>query len=124
MRLVRMHANREAHLGPRLRNLLALCDFLAILGGEHDEASHKTRLARTLHDGVEVGRELLTRQVTVRINHRTRVPGAAGDASSTIGAPPSGLAASTIPFDSMPINFAGCRFATTTTVLPTSASGS
>ena len=38
--------------------------------------------------------------------------------------PPSGLAASTMPFDSMPISFAGLRFATMATCRPTSASAS
>ena len=41
-----------------------------------------------------------------------------------LGLPPSGLAASTMPFDSMPISFAGFRLATMTIVRPTSASGS
>ena len=40
------------------------------------------------------------------------------------GLPPSGLAASTMPFDSMPISFAGFRLKTITIVRPTSASGS
>ena len=57
--------------------------------------------------------------------YRTRVPGAGGSSKLTsIGFPPSGLAASTIPFDSMPISFAGFRLTTMTTVRPTSASGS
>ena len=38
--------------------------------------------------------------------------------------PPSGLAASTMPFDSMPISFAGFRLATMATWRPTSASAS
>ena len=54
--------------------------------------------------------------------HRTRQPGSASTVTST-GFPPSGLAASTMPFDSMPISFAGFRLATITIVLPTSASG-
>ena len=39
------------------------------------------------------------------------------------GRPPSGLAASTMPFDSMPISLAGLRFATITMLRPTSCSG-
>src|SRR5437867_4178858 len=49
----------------------------------------------------------------------------AGTDGSTLrsdGSPPI-EAASTIPFDSMPISFAGCRFATITTFLPTNSSG-
>jgi hypothetical protein len=57
--------------------------------------------------------------------HRTRVPGSGGFSNdTTVGLPPSGLAARTIPFDSMPISFAGFRLKTMTTVLPTNASGS
>ena len=43
--------------------------------------------------------------------------------ATTIGLPPSGLAARTIPFDSTPISFAGFRLATMTTVRPMRASG-
>ena len=43
---------------------------------------------------------------------------------TSVGLPPSGLAASTMPFDSMPISFAGFRLNTMTMVRPTSASGS
>ena len=52
-------------------------------------------------------------------------PGGGGSSNDTsIGLPPSGLAASTMPFDSMPISLAGFRLNTITTVRPTSASGS
>ena len=57
--------------------------------------------------------------------HRTLVPG--GGASSNVTSvafPLSGLAASTMPFDSIPISFAGCRLNTTAIVRPTSVSGS
>src|SRR5262249_30620712 len=58
-------------------------------------------------------------------HHLTRVPGSGGASNPTsIGLPPSVLAARTIPFDSIPISFAGFRLKTTTTVRPTSASGS
>src|SRR5258706_7609689 len=57
--------------------------------------------------------------------HRTRVPGSGGVSNPTsIGFPPSALAASTMPFDSKPIRFAGFKLKTMTTVRPTSASGS
>ena len=49
--------------------------------------------------------------------YRTRVPGSGGVSKPTsIGLPPSGLAASTMPFDSTPISFAGFRLNTMTTV--------
>ena len=56
----------------------------------------------------------MTVEVGVEIGYRTRAP--AGSDSDrrrrAIGSPPSGLAASTMPFDSIPISFAGLRFAT------------
>ena len=68
------------------------------------------------------------------INRRTQVLDVFGNSATTVydgvsnvttvGLPPSGLAASTMPFDSIPISFAGFRLNTTTTVLPTSDSGS
>ena len=59
------------------------------------------------------------------LHYRTRVPGSgAASKPTSAGFPPSGLAARTIPFDSTPINFAGFRLNTTTTVRPTSVSGS
>ena len=65
------------------------------------------------------------RPATRAFIYRTRVPGSGGVSKRTsIGLPPSGLAASTMPFDSTPISFAGFRLNTMTTVRPTSASGS
>ena len=57
--------------------------------------------------------------------HLTFMPGFGSPSTvSNIGCPSSLLAARIIPFDSMPISFAGLRFATMTIVRPTSASGS
>src|SRR5687767_14303204 len=54
---------------------------------------------------------------------RTFVPaGTLGSTLIRLGSP-SIDAASTMPFDSTPINVAGCRFATITTFRPTSSSG-
>ena len=48
-----------------------------------------------------------------------RAPGAIAPSNATsTGLPPSGLAARIIPFDSIPISFAGLRLNTTPTVLP------
>lgn len=57
--------------------------------------------------------------------YRTSVPGATPDLSGETSArlPSSIFAASSIPCDSTPISFAGWRFATTITVLPTISSG-
>src|SRR6267142_293047 len=56
---------------------------------------------------------------------RTLVPGGGGSSNdTTVGLPPSGLAASTIPSDSITISLAGFRLNTMTTVRPTRASGS
>src|SRR6266513_46179 len=55
--------------------------------------------------------------------HFTFVPaGTLGSTLSSDGSP-SIDAASTMPFDSIPISFAGCRLATMTTLRPTSSSG-
>jgi len=52
----------------------------------------------------------------VGVDQRTRGPGAGGASKLTsIGLPPSGLAASTMPFDSIPISVAGFRLATIAT---------
>ena len=67
---------------------------------------------------------LLTVIFTTSIHAGCGAPGAMPSTLTSAGGPPSTLAASTMPFDSIPINFAGFRLATTTTVFPTSASGS
>src|SRR5204862_3384889 len=57
--------------------------------------------------------------------YRTLLPGGGGSSNDrSTGLPPSGLAASTMPFDSTPISVAGCRLNTITIVRPTRASGS
>ena len=62
--------------------------------------------------------------VVAVVVYRTRVPGGIdGSDRHEHRRPPSGLAASTMPFDSMPISFAGFRLATMTMVRPTSCSG-
>ena len=96
-------------------------------------------LARALHDAVEIARERVVGEMTVGIDHSmrargqpsrsgyrdARVPGATSPSKPTsVGLPPSGLAARTMPFDSMPISFAGFRLKTMTMVRPTSCSGS
>ena len=57
-------------------------------------------------------------------SHFTFVPGATAASNVQSTALPSTEPASTIPFDSTPMSFAGFRFATSTIVFPTSASGS
>jgi hypothetical protein len=60
-----------------------------------------------------------------RSHHRMRDPGGTSLSKLTsVGFPPSGLAARIIPFDSIPINFAGFRLNTIPIVRPTSCSGS
>ncbi len=126
MGLMRMNPRRKAHGRPAGADLAGLLELGVILCGKNYQASGKACFSRTRNHGVEVPGKLAPCQVTVGIDHRQRtlVPGVAGSALRTIGPPPSGLAASTIPFDSIPISLAGLRFATMTTVLPTRASGS
>ena len=59
----------------------------------------------------------------VPLRHLTFVPGATSVSNVQSTALPSTEAASTMPFDSTPMSFAGFRFATSTTFRPTSASG-
>ena len=79
-----------------------------------------TRLKSLGRDGLVAG-GVLGALIALGIGLQTA--GLARTTVTSTGLPPSGLAASTIPFDSMPISFAGFRFATITTVRPTSASG-
>ena len=76
----------------------------------------------------EVRREHVVRQMTVGVDHAdSAYPRAAGwrrVEATSMGLPPSGLAASTMPFDSIPMSLAGFRFATIATCRPTSASAS
>ena len=55
--------------------------------------------------------------------HVIFVPGGRSRSSVSTASFPSVDAASTIPLDSIPMSFAGSRFATTTTFLPTSSAG-
>ena len=57
-------------------------------------------------------------------NHRTCIPCPGSWSNPASKMVPTLLAASTIPWDSMPINFAGLRLATITTVRPIKFSGS
>src|SRR5262245_29565527 len=118
---VRMNADGKADRTPRGRDRCRTRSLGLILGSEDDERTGDPCGLGTRHHGREVPAELVPRQVTVRIDHRTREPaGRLGSTATSDGNPPSGLAASTMPLDSMPINLAGLRFATMTIVRPTS----
>src|SRR5262249_29643294 len=58
-----------------------------------------------------------------RRHHFTFEPGGRSRSGITTPRPCPPSPASTMPCDSMPISFAGCRFATTTTFLPTRSAG-
>ena len=119
-----MNPDGESHVGPSRHHEVGLFQFNRIIGGENYQRTGQTCVPRALDDGIEIRTELRARDVAVRIDHRTRQPGSTPSGTATsVGLPPSGLAASSIPFDSIPINFAGLRLATTTTMRLTRSAG-
>jgi hypothetical protein len=113
---VRMNSRSKADARPRLLHHFRPGDLVRFIRGKNANGRiDASRLCARRNLG-QVWRESGVRQVTVGIDQRTRVPGAGGVSKLTSrGFPPSGLAASTMPLDSMPINFAGFRFATMAT---------
>ena len=123
-----------------LRHLVEELLELDVVAADRLEALHRRGLGiagprnrprrcteRDYADRGDSGRQQARRadEAEPRHDQRTRVPGGGGVSNdTTVGLPPSGLAAKTIPFDSTPISFAGFRLNTTTTVFPISASGS
>ena len=103
--LVRMHADREAHTGPGARHVRRPLELGLVLGAEDDQrAGRVPRSFARADDVAEIARELLAGEMAVGIDHRTRAPaGRLGSTATSDGGPPSVLAASTMPFDSMPI---------------------
>ena len=137
VRVMRMDADREAALRPRLRARVPACAISASSSAARMTSARDTPgLARPLDDRVEIGGELLAGEVTMRIDHchdwrtrrlaeRTRVPGARARRSITIGSAAVGTGGEhhAVRLDA-PSSCAACRLATMTTILPTSASGS
>jgi len=123
-RRVRMHANRQADVGPGHLDARRAPAFLLVIRAEDDERRRDAGGAGAIDDRLEVAGELGSGEMTMAVDHRTRAPGGTSRSKPRrIGWPPSGLPASTIPLDSTPISVAGCRFATITIVRPTSCSG-
>jgi hypothetical protein len=122
---VRVNAGSEAEPRPHGRDTAPSLGFLNVPAGQDAEAARHSGLARTSEDLGEIVRVYRVGQMAVAVDHLTRLPGGGGlSKPRRTGKPPSGLAASTMPFDSIPISFAGFRFATITIDRPTSASGS
>src|SRR5688572_4556059 len=118
-----MYANREPYRLPGRRHAMRLFDRLVIVGSVDDQRLRDACAAGSRDHGIEIGGELLAGEVAVGVDHLTRVPGGTSPSNATsVGLPPSGLAASTIPFDSMPISFAGFRLKTIAIVRPTNCS--
>src|SRR5688572_6614712 len=116
-----MDANRKSRFWPGARDGRRPRQLRSVVGRQNDHGRGQPRGAATLGHGVEIARELGSGDVAVRIDHRTRAPaGMLSSTASSVGGPPSTLAASTMPFDSSPINFAGFRLATMTIVRPLS----
>ncbi len=125
--LMGVDANREACCRPQNLESRGLGGLLLVAGREDAERVIHAGGAGPFDDRVEVTGEHLVGEMAVRVDHaryRTREPSGGGASNpTTTGAPPSGLAASTMPLDSMPMSLAGFRLATTTRVRPTSDSG-
>ena len=122
---MRVHADRQACSGPYPGDHVRPLVLLLVIRRNDDERSGYAGGDRAVHDLCQVGLKLLAGKMAVGIDHRIREPGAMSLSNATsTGLPPSGLAARIIPFDSIPISFAGFRLNTTPTVRPTSCSGS
>ena len=106
--LMGMDAHSKPHPRPGRAHLAGLDELGIVLGGQDDQTPGDANIPSAGDDGMEIRGELTSCQMAVRIDHRTRVPGGGGLSNdSSAGAPPSGLAARTMPFDSTPISVAG-----------------
>ena len=114
-----MHRRGKLHGRPRLAQPRHARQFFRLVRRQNAHRGREPGRTRALNDRIEVRDERLVGEVAVGIDQRpylTRVPGAGGWSNvRSSGLPPSGLAASTMPLDSIPISFAGLRFATITT---------
>ena len=121
---MRMDTDREPDSGPPRSEIARLRNFRLIVSGENHEDVGDPRALRAIDDLDEIGGEFRARDVAMGVNYRTRAPGGTGSSKLTrIGLPSATLAASTMPFDSMPISLAGFRLKTIAIVRPTSCSG-
>ena len=97
----------------------------AVAGADGQDALDSGR-AGALDRGGTVRVKFLVVQMAVRIDdrHFNRAPtGISSRKLASTGLPPSIDAATIMPFEVSPRNLRGCRFATITTLRPTSASG-
>ena len=122
---MRMDARGETHRRPTTGHAAGAARLLLVTRSENAQRGGQACLARPIDGAVEIADEGLVSQMAVRVDHRMREPGAISPSNATrTGLPPSGLAARIMPFDSIPINFAGFKLKTTPTVFPTSCSAS
>ncbi len=122
-----MNGRGKAHRRPGVLDRRGARHLLGLVRCKNTQRVGDTRGEGASDDGLEIDDEGLVGEMAMRIDHhyRTRLPGGGGSSKATsMGRPPSGLAASTMPFDSTPMSFAGFRLATTATSRPTSASAS
>jgi len=123
-RRMRMNADRKSDSRPLSGEIACLRDLRLVIRRENHERMRDTRGFRATDNVGEIRGKFWTRNVAVRVNYRTRAPGGTGSSKLTrIGLPSPTLAASTMPFDSMPINLAGLRLKTIAIVRPRSCSG-
>ena len=122
---MRMNARRESDDGPARDHPARPSGLVLVACRQDAQRRREARLTGPGDGGVQIADKCLVRQMAVRINHRMREPGAISPSNATsTGFPPSGLAARIIPFDSIPISFAGFKLNTMPMVLPTSCSAS
>jgi hypothetical protein len=141
MRLMRVHADRKPRTGALRGHAFRLRLFGRVTRGKDAEHVCDPRLPSARQHVVQVGREDGIGEVAVGIDqirspstvyrspfadgerstYLTRIPGSAPSSTErSSGRPSSPAAARIMPFDSMPISFAGFRLATMTIVRPTS----
>ena len=75
-RLMGVYADRHSDLGPRFDHTVRPGTLPLVSGGQDDERASHPCGVRPLDHCRQVGLKLLARQVAMRINHRTRAPGA------------------------------------------------
>jgi hypothetical protein len=119
-----MDADGKPHVRPAPADFPRLRQLRLVVGGEDDHRVRQAGAACARDDRIEIASEFRSGDVAVRVDHRTRQPGSTVSSNViSVGLPPSGLAASTMPLDSMPISLAGLRLNTMAMVFPTSCSG-